>query len=232
MDAILNKLNNATDDVEKVYEAGKKSQYDEFWDNYQQNGNRSDYLQAFAGRGWDDDTFNPKYDIKPITTAERMFQFFGTRTERSKDFVEILKNVTMDFSNCERMYYTFFHANVSRIGTLDVSAAVSTTGMLSNCTVETIEKMVFSSKTDMSTIFNDATSLKNINETDGIISSSFVVKQCPLTKTAFENLVRILSDETTGLACTWRTTYKNKAFTDAEWNTLIATKPNWTFAMA
>ena len=230
--SISEKLTTIAENQEKVYEAGKKTQYDEFWDNYQERGNRGDYLSAFAGRGWDSDTFHPKYDIKPTTNAERMFQNFGIRLGEKVDLVEALNGINIDFSNCERMYYTFFFAKISKIGILDISSAVNTTGMLNNCSVETIEKMVFSAKTDMSTIFNDATSLKNINETDGIISSSFVVKQCPLTKSSFENLVRILSDETTGLTCTWRTTHKDAAFTDAEWNTLIATKPNWTFAMA
>ncbi|MBE6739702.1 MAG: hypothetical protein E7565_05230, partial [Ruminococcaceae bacterium] len=48
--------------IEDVFEAGKSqgggdSYYDTFWDNYQQNGNRTNYENAFAGYGWNAETF-------------------------------------------------------------------------------------------------------------------------------------------------------------------------------
>ena len=50
------------------FEAGKaegaKSEYDRFWDGYQENGNKISYRFAFYGSSWNDTTFHPKYPIK------------------------------------------------------------------------------------------------------------------------------------------------------------------------
>ena len=55
-------LDDMAESIPKVYDAGKKSQYDEFWDSYQENGTCTNYNYAFYGRGWTNKTFNPKYD--------------------------------------------------------------------------------------------------------------------------------------------------------------------------
>ena len=51
--------------VEKVYEAGKKAEYDAFWDNFQQNGARRNYDKGFINTSgcWNSVSFKPKYDI-------------------------------------------------------------------------------------------------------------------------------------------------------------------------
>lgn len=43
---------------------GMKSERDAFWEIYQDHGNRTDYTHAFAGYGWTDDTYHPKYSIR------------------------------------------------------------------------------------------------------------------------------------------------------------------------
>ena len=57
------------------FDAGKKAEYDAFWDTFQNNGNRTTYSYAFYGSavGWNDTTFNPKYPIK-IIYGECLFQ--------------------------------------------------------------------------------------------------------------------------------------------------------------
>ena len=55
------------------FEAGKKAEYDAFWDAYQQKGNRSNYSYAFSGSGWTTNNFKPKYDVIIKNTARRMF---------------------------------------------------------------------------------------------------------------------------------------------------------------
>jgi hypothetical protein len=46
------------------FENGEKAQYDEFWDTFQENGKAKCYYFAFSYDRFDDNTFNPKYDIK------------------------------------------------------------------------------------------------------------------------------------------------------------------------
>lgn len=59
--SIADKLTTVAENVPKVYEAGKKAEYDRFWDTYQQNGERTAYTYAFYG--WYDDVYNPKYPL-------------------------------------------------------------------------------------------------------------------------------------------------------------------------
>lgn len=99
-------LDGITEGVSKAYaagaEAGKKSQYDEFWDNFQDYGKRTDYARAFA-RGWTDNTFRPKYDIK---TGASIAFMFGYATNKLTDLAENLEecgvvldtSATTDFS--------------------------------------------------------------------------------------------------------------------------------------
>lgn len=47
---------------QEVFDAGKKAEYDAFWDVFQQNGNLSNYNHAFYR--WFDECYKPKYPIK------------------------------------------------------------------------------------------------------------------------------------------------------------------------
>lgn len=63
---IADKLKTIAENEPKVFEAGKKSQYDEFWDTFQDHGNRKDYRYAFSDVTWTEDLLKPKYkNIQP-----------------------------------------------------------------------------------------------------------------------------------------------------------------------
>ena len=70
------KLMKIAENELKVFQEGKKSQYDEFWDNFQENGNRTVYVSCF-GSGWTADTLKPKYTIKPINANMMFFNNAG-----------------------------------------------------------------------------------------------------------------------------------------------------------
>jgi hypothetical protein len=53
------------EDFDKVYEAGKKAEYDDFWDAFQKYGNRTDYNAAFA-YAFPSKKYNPKYPLKGV----------------------------------------------------------------------------------------------------------------------------------------------------------------------
>jgi hypothetical protein len=55
-------------------EAGKKAEYDTFWDAYQEKGKRNNYSSAFFSYWWTDDIYNPKYDMVITTGASSMCQ--------------------------------------------------------------------------------------------------------------------------------------------------------------
>lgn len=56
-------------DFDDVYEAGRKS----FMEDYQQGGKRTNYYIAFAGVGWNDETYQPIYDLICVGNVGTMF---------------------------------------------------------------------------------------------------------------------------------------------------------------
>ncbi len=94
-------VGNGTIDTyaEKIGEisvGGGDTYYDTFWDNYQENGNRIDYSSAFYGIGWDDTTFNPKYNITIASASPSIFDS-SLMTEVNVDIVVNHKTLTRTF---------------------------------------------------------------------------------------------------------------------------------------
>ena len=70
---ITEKLLRQKQDFDDVYEAGKKAEYDEFWDGIQDYGNRTDYTQGF--KNWKGvEAITPKYPIRAINLSELFYQ--------------------------------------------------------------------------------------------------------------------------------------------------------------
>lgn len=67
--SVAEQILRAKADYDEVYEAGYKG----FLNDYQNNGNRTYYEYAFAGRGWNDTRYNPKYPITATSYANYMF---------------------------------------------------------------------------------------------------------------------------------------------------------------
>ena len=94
---IAEKLVKVAEDMPKVYEAGQKSEYDRFWDAYQQNGTRTDYQRCFGGLAWTAETLRPKYDIRPTYGGgASMFQYCGFSGSLKQHFENL--GIKLDFS--------------------------------------------------------------------------------------------------------------------------------------
>lgn len=63
---------------------GMQTEYDRFWDAYQQNGNKTNYDQAFAYTHWTDETYNPKYDIVCNGSNSTRQAFYNGRMTSTK----------------------------------------------------------------------------------------------------------------------------------------------------
>ena len=89
------------ENVPKVFEAGQKSEYDRFWDAYQDNGERTNYEYAFGGAGWTQDLFNPKYSFLKVRSPYMMFMSSKIETIPAIEFdsratySDIFKNATL-----------------------------------------------------------------------------------------------------------------------------------------
>ena len=237
------KLTEIAENIPKIYEAGKKAGYDAFWDAFQENGMRTDYHTGFAGKGWNEHTFKPKYDITP-TTAYMMF--YQIPNDANIDLVKIQDEcgITLDFSNCTNFQYFVYSSGIVRIGTLDTRSANSFSQFLANgSTLHTIERLILKDNGSQ-TISNAAwflpNSLVNI-EIEGKLGASVRTVSSKMTKASLESFISALYEESTGQTLTLSKTAVNREFeteeglkdgvSSPEWQNLISSKPNWTISL-
>lgn len=220
---------------------GGKSHYDIFWNAYQDNGNRTNYHQAFAGKGWNDVIFKPKYDLSP-TDARSMFY-----SSEIVDLVGILKkqNTRLDFSNCTQFGHIAQFAAISEFGIIDTTSCdtLATTLLGENYSVKTIEKVVLreDGSQNVNGCFWGAFWLQNIVIEGTIGTTTAFAQSSALTKASIASIVNALSDTATEQTLTFHRSAVNNAFetssgaadgsTSAEFAALIATKSNWTISL-
>ena len=230
--SIAEKLAKIAENEQAVFEAGKKSEYDTFWDVYQENGNMTYYAYAFAGVGWTQSVFKPKYNIEPVTPTS-MFS-----SSRIVDIRPQTIGVDVDFSKCTSFYYLCSNSTIKYIGVVDCSSAQSASlSYIFSSAKElvSVEKVImpemdsagFADKS-----FENAVKLEHIR-IEGVIHRSTSLRWSPLlSKASMESMINALSDTAEGQTITFSQAAKNNAFTDSEWAALIGTKPNWTFSLA
>lgn len=239
------KLTTIAENMPKVYEAGKNAAYDAFWDAYQQNGERVNYHTGFAGKGWNEHAFKPKYDIKP-TTAYMMF--YQIPTNANIDLVKTAEEqgIVFDFSNCTNFTYFAYSPGVVRLGTIDTRSAKSFQQFLaSNSTLHTIEKLIL--KEDGSQTIGNATWFLPSNSTfknitiEGKLGASVRCVCANMTKASLTSFLTALYEESTEKTLTLSKTAVNMEFetaeglndgvNSAEWAALVNAKQNWTISL-
>lgn len=230
---------------QKVYEAGKKSAYDAFWDSYQDYGKRASYAYAFAGRGWMQETFKPKYQFGQIVNAIYMFASFGG-TNGDLDLSQYMSELglSFDLSKVNSSTHMFSEAYISHVPELNFTGHEILWVFMSNSNIKTIDKVILRSdgSTKFQAPFQDAKELENVVFEGVIGQNGFDVHwSAKLNKASHISIVNALSATTTGLTVTFSLTAVNKAFetsegandgsTSDEWKALIATKSNWTISL-
>ena len=194
--------------VEKVFDAGKKAEYDAFWDTFQRNGTRSTYASAFANSYWSGDAYKPKYPITPTSSngASQMFAWNAS-----------IEDIIVPVTIYDEVNYLFCYcSSLKRIPKLIITPRGLTKAReaFDNCTV--LEEL-------------------NIEGTINIGGLNFQWST-KLSKTSIESVINALSTTTSGLTITFSATAVSNAFesgsTGSEWLNLIATKSNWTIALA
>lgn len=122
---IAQKVLQLKDDFDDVYEAGKKAEYDEFWDNLQGNGNRLHYAYAFAFEGWNDTNYNPKYPItvNHIEGIANMFNWNQKVTD-----TKVVISVTNG-----KMNNAFANTSIKTIPSLEVNGVTNFSNAFLSC---------------------------------------------------------------------------------------------------
>ena len=227
--SITNNVARAKSDYDEVYEAGKKSQYDEFWDAYQSLATTRNYKYGFAGRGWGYKTWYPKFDLHPTAMAN-CFAEMNTiipfsMTERLKEC-----GVVFDSSECTSSFdMAFYSCAFSELPTIDMTKTNSARLAFRSNVLEKVTVILPEASFAWNETFRDCTQLTDVVFIGELKSNGMSFSHSKLlTKASIESVINSLSTATSGLSVTFSQTAVNNAFTTAEWNALIATRANWT----
>ena len=210
---IEEKLATIQENEQKVFDAGKDAEWNEFWDAYQMNGTRVSYQYAFYHYGWTDETFKPKYDV-------------------------VLDGGYTSNSACAHSRFTTFPVvfDVSKSKT-DISSIFYSCILL-----KTIKKIIFSETNTFYRPFYECIALENITVGGTIGQNGLSFQWSPkLTKASITSIIYALSQDTNGLTLTLSKKAVNKAFETSEganngvdsweWSDLRAMRSNWDIAL-
>jgi hypothetical protein len=212
-------------------DTGGKSFYDEFWDNMQNNGNRTDYSYAF-GSHWNNTTLKPKYDIKPLN-ANACFRQCQV-SDLEKQFTDC--GIVLDTSKTRNFGLFFGQSTCTVIPPIDYSSITESPvpQMFSGCNqLVTLRKLKVREDLSYNTnLFQICYELVDL-VIDGTIGGNGFNLQwsTKLSKASITSIINALSSTTSGLTVTLSQTAVNNAFTTDEWNALANTKTNWTISL-
>ena len=228
--SIADKLATIAANEQKVFDAGKKAEYDAFWDNFQLNGNRTNYCFGFrnweAGY-WNANNLKPKYDLTPVGYCPSMFNGVKGIT----DFDDL--GVSLDTSKVTDFADGFYSTDFEHVGVLDLSSCTNVNSMFSTSKVKRIDGLIFSATCPMNKPINYAYDLEHVIFGGTIGTSGLDLRS--VTKIDHESLVSLLncledkSTDASGTSWTLPLGNTNLAkLTDDEKK--IATDKGWTLA--
>lgn len=206
--------------LQRGEEFGRLRAWDEFWDAFQDNGNRTVYSMAFAASYWNDNTLRPKYKLN-VNSGFQMFYGCGATA----------LPVEIDTSNCNNFGYMFCSSKFVSLPVIDMRNAPSTSRSTSvfygSTNLVGIEK-VYLHGGDVGDSFQRLPELVEIRLEGELVSNVDLSYSSNLSRESIESFVAALSDTITDKTLTFSQTAVNAVFTTDEWEALVATKPNWT----
>lgn len=218
MSAIADKLTTVAENMSKVYKSGQKSEYDRFWDDYQDYGNRTNYNYMFCGQGWGDETFRPKYDIKP-QKAQYLFAGWKEVSEQNINVKERLEELgkVLDTSACIQFGYFLMYGCTQQLPVIDTRSADILSNFSVNSSIRSIDKIIL--RDDGSQIVNNMFASTHSGLTD------FVIEGCIGKSASFQSCSAL--SVATGMSII--NALKNYKGTDQEYvNKLSFTSKLWT----
>ena len=219
--------------VDAVFDAGKKSEYDAFWDTYQSNGTRKNYHSAFAGEGWKQAIFKPKYTIRPSEARNMFYQ---------SPLTDLTLTHKLDFSEVTAISSFIARSSVTKVPAINLSKIIDSLYVFENAfELMTVENLIFPTRpftVNISGMFYRCNALENITITGTIQNTG-----CDLhwsTKLTIESVTSILtalskdSSVAAGKSITFPTAAQAKiqADTTAKGQYDAAIAAGWTIAFS
>ena len=220
------------------YAEGAQTEYDRFWNEFQDYGERTDY--TFAFRHWSADYIRPKYKVENISLqAQQMFQFAKIKKLEAEYF---------DLAGADKLsgtVYGMFNAcrQLEEIEDVNIPAT-NYSATWYNCTalrkiaiIRCVAGQAFSSA------FVGCESLEDVTFTGEMTTNGLDLSMCvKLNKASIESVIGILASTSSKRSVTLSEAAVNKAFETVdgendgvhsdEWSELVATKPsNWTITL-
>ena len=237
--SIAEKLSVIAENQEKIFDAGKKSEYDSFWGSYQHEGKGAVwYNYAFAGKRWNEKTFRPKYDLVASGCA---YMFSDSSIKNLKQLLS-QRGLRLDTSKATSVAYMFSNSLTAEIGVLDMTSATALTGLFYGADVVTIDKLILNAggTNTFTNAFFEAKYLENIT-VEGIVGNPLDMHwSTKLGKESIENLFSHLSGEK-GATLTLSLDAVDSAFQSedgacdgsdtAEWQALVEAHAGWTVSL-
>ncbi len=249
--SVTDKLTAIGENVSKVYEAGRRAEYNRFWESFQMNGERTSYIYGFAGDGWNKDTFYPKYDIIPNDNINQIFYQFGLNSQaggtNTLNLVERAKEcgITIRFNKVAFANYAFYYAKISHLPTVNITAySGANVGSIFQDAryTKSIEKVIVSEKLKYQSVaFQNMLALEEIRF-EGVIGNTIAIAESTkLSKDSIISIVEALSETATEQTLSLSKKAVNNAFgidvddestypVGSEYYTLRHSKDNWTFS--
>lgn len=236
---IAEKITRAKSDYDEVYEAGKKAESDAFWDNFQENGNRTNYTQGFTRWG-SFEYIRPKYKVIPTATADNPSCAYNVIYDCNS-----LKKIEADYFDFSQVPYgtTANQSHSYQFATCDNLEEIEDVGLQPSFSysyfaafcgkLRKVACVRVDKNSMVSNMFASGISLEEV-KFEGEIGQSGInlYRSTKLNRASIESLINCLSKDTTGQSITLSKTAVNNAFTTDEWNALVATKSNWTISLA
>ena len=186
--------------VNDVYEAGKQAERIARWNSFLSS--IGDGRFAFAGGGWNDETFDPPIGtvIRP-TYATSMFSGASIT-----DLAKICRegDITLDFSlstSASQIFYATGNACLTSVGVINTTNATSVYQVFrGQSNLHTIEKLVLKSNGSQTfnAVFESCSSLVNLTIEGVIGKAGFDVSPC--TKLSHDSLMSIINALKSGVS--------------------------------
>ena len=221
-------------------EQGKQSEYDRFWDAFQDYGNRTNYTHAFAGLGWTNETFNPKHTVRVVGWTERMFY--------SCNIKELVLSGIADFSAATDCRYMFTDALTESIDVVDLSNIAEIRDPFYYVpNLHTIGKVKLADDGNQTFSPDWMYTTKLVNLTiEGKFGNDVSFWTCSrLSRESIESIISALSPTASGKTLTLKKVVVDNAFLEPDgagstgsagseshaWYLLTLSVPNWTISL-
>ena len=212
--SVAEKLNAVAENIPKVYDSGKKSEYNAFWNEFVFEGRNQ-----FSGPGWNQKTFRPNRDFYVQQGTFYYHNWQGTPYDLAAH-LETLGVKMMMGSNARKEGFRV--AWFTRLPVLDFSqrsgSFENTFCSANSSPLVTIDKIILPPEgavTSFSGAFTECSKLKNIIF-EGVIDKSINFSASPLSVESIKNIVSCLKDFTGSSEYSYTLTIKSSAFASLE----------------